>query len=231
MAIPKFFYNTEPFMEGVCIRLSDEEARHASLSRRLQVNDEVMLLDGIGNKALGKFTELNKRVAKVFIEKIEHAAITPTDIAVASAIPKGDRQKLMLDMLTQLGVTTFIPLNCEFSSTKATEKSIEKWQRIVVEACKQSGNPYLMNIQSSNTIPELIDSTIWNERLVFQTDQHAEKQIKEVNEKILVVIGPEGGLSDQESTLLRGAGAKGLNLGPHILRTETAAVSAVAKFV
>ncbi len=231
MAIPKFFHNTDRFVEGESVLLSDEETRHAALSRRLQVNDAVILLDGIGNKAIGKFTELNKRVAKITIEQIEHAQMSETDIVVASALPKGDRQKFMLDMLTQLGVTTFIPLNCEFSATKASEKNVQKWHRIVVEACKQSGNPYLMNIQSPKAISELIHSQFWSGRSVFLADQHAKKQNQHGQQKILVVIGPEGGFSDQESTQLRHAGAKGLNLGAHILRTETAAVSAAAKFV
>jgi len=160
MAIPKFFHGSEnvtPFIEGDIVSLSEEEARHANMARRLQVGSDVCLLNGKGSVAYGHFVELSKKIGHVKIDKVVNHEKPRSSIRIASAIPKGDRQKVMLDMLTQSGVTEFIPLNCEFSSAPISAKQVEKWQRIVIEACKQSGNPFVMKIHQTLDVDQLIN--------------------------------------------------------------------------
>lgn len=231
MAIPKFFHNSESvdlFQEGAVILLSEEETRHAGMARRLQVGSEACLLDGKGYIAYGNFVELTKRVGRIQIDKVEKHQKPNTHIRVAAAIPKGDRQKVMLDMLTQSGVTEFIPLNCEFSSTQASPKQIEKWNKIIIEACKQSGNPFLMKIHQTLDIDQLLETEIWQNSDAYRAEQIAVSANISLDNDRLALIGPEGGFSDEEMQKMDNAGAKLINLGQYILRTETAAVAAVS---
>jgi len=234
MAIPKFFHQADNFRKEETIILSEDEARHASQSRRLQVSDEVLLLNGDGLIATGYFTELNRKKAVVLIKQVKEVKRSEKRIIIASALPKGDRQKVMIDMLTQLGVNDFIPLETEFSIVKANDKSLEKWRRLVIEACKQSGNPFLMNIHSPLSLSELMTNEVWHQSRVFFADQQAsKKQLTNLTEKnaCLAIIGPEGGFSDIELERFTSEGTGKMQLSTHILRTEAAAVAAAAALI
>ena len=226
MAIPKFFHQSAVFSKNETLVLSKEEARHASQSRRLQVDDEVMVLNGQGMTAVGRFVELSKKKAIVLIEHIEQHKLPKKRIRIASAIPKGSRQKVMIDMLTQCGVTDFIPLECEFSVVKINDKSVEKWRKLVIEACKQSGNPFAMVVHPPISVEGLIASDMWQQSQVFMADQEASNIQLSGSIYSLALIGPEGGFSDAEFTNLHAAGIEKIKLSPYILRTETAVVAA-----
>ena len=234
MAIPKFFHQADNFRKEETIILNEDEARHASQSRRLQVSDEVLLLNGDGLIATGYFTELNRKKAVVLIKQVKEVKRSENRIIIASALPKGDRQKVMIDMLTQLGVNDFIPLETEFSIVKANDKSLEKWRRLVIEACKQSGNPFLMNIHSPLSLSELMTNEVWHQSRVFFADKQAsKKQLTNLTEKntCLAIIGPEGGFSDIELERFTTEGTEQMQLSTHILRTEAAAVAAAAALI
>ena len=233
MAIPKFFHRSTGFVENETVVLSHEETRHASQSRRLQVNNAAMLLNGQGVTAIGRFVELSKKKAVVLVEHVEQHKPPKRHTIIASAIPKGDRQKVMIDMLTQCGVTGFIPLECEFSVAKTNDKTLEKWRRIVVEACKQSANPFMMDIHSPLSIEHLIASEVWQQSQVFMADQCAPNQpVIDIDTLgSLALIGPEGGFSDAEMNSLNARGVEKIKFSTHILRTETAAVSAAITLI
>ena len=238
MAIPKFFHCFNHLEEGDMVKLDDSEARHASQSRRLSANDAVILLNGKGEKAYGYFAELDKRIAKVAIEKVETCSNPKRNVVVASAIPKGDRQKVMLDMLTQLGISGFIPLKCDFSVTHLSEKLTSKWQKVAIEACKQSENPFLPIIHSELDLEQLIDSEFWQTHCAIraekkQNDSYDANQVAKFlgAKNSLVIIGPEGGFSNRETILLDSDSSTTFSIGDHILRTETAAIAVVSKLM
>ena len=235
MAIPKFFHKTDTFIVGDTISLSDDEVRHASMSRRLQTGSEVILLNGHGWRATGKFVQLSKRVGTVFIEEVVRLDRPVKKVTLACAIPKGDRQKVMFDMLTQCGVSDFIPLHCEFSVVKASTKLIEKWQRIIIEACKQSGNEFTMQVHQPKSVAELvtelIDSDIWCESQLFRAELDDNRSPTVTHDNVLTLIGPEGGFSQTEKELLDSSGVETISFSDHILRTETAAVAAAVKLL
>jgi len=106
-----------------------------------------------------------------------------------------------------------------------------KWQRIVQESCKQSGNPFCLRINQSMSIKQLVKSDFWSKSFCFRAEQFANSDIdldsKVDNSKnLLAVIGPEGGFSEAEVSLLDEEDARKLSFAKHILRTETAAVVA-----
>lgn len=231
MAIPKFFYDGQITKQQI-ITLDEAEARHASLSRRLAVGDPLILLNGKGVKAASEFVELTKRTARVKVKTVDQAVLPNSSLIVACAIPKGDRQKVLLDMLTQLGIQQFIPLQCDFSATRASAKLYSKWQRILIEACKQSENPFLPELLPDMQLAELVQSNYWQNNQVFCADSDGESEVPKAKQGgKLVIIGPEGGYSEPEIESIRQANAIFVRLGKNILRTETAAVAIVSQLI
>ena len=226
MATPSFYH---PALTPSCdiVQLSTNEASHASKSRRLGLGQAVNLLNGKGLVGQGHIAELENRSVSV---KLSSITLQPRrqSISIATAIPKGDRQKVMVDMLTQLGVSEIIPLTCEHSITRFKPNMHDKWRRLAVESCKQSQNPWLPEIDEAISVADLVK--VAKQRLVFADAEgnQLREQANEV-EKLIVMIGPEGGFSLAETQLFHDNGIKSVTLACHILRTETAAICAAAQ--
>jgi len=237
MAIPSFYY-PDLTREDTLIELAANEASHAVKSLRLGVGNDVRLLNGHGLVGHGQLAELENRCVKVQLsDVVEHAR--ESRVAIATAIPKGDRQKVMVDMLTQLGVGEIIPLTCEHSVTRFKANTHDKWQRVAIEACKQSQNPWLPEIDEAISVIDIVK--VAAERLVFADSEgeplanivlssnSAIGNVGVTGDSLIVMIGPEGGFSPAERALFYDNGIKSVTLGKHILRTETAAVTAAAQ--
>ena len=160
---------------------------------------------------------------------------TPS-VHLVSALPKGDRQNTMIDMATQLGVDVLTPLVCERSVSVARKGNRERWDRIVIEACKQSHRSWLPTLAEESSLETFI-SGIDEDAMVFVGDSDGDTlgsfssmSLKEL-EKVYLVIGPEGGFTLFEHQLQKRAGFKMLSVGDGILRTEAAAVSLVASIM
>jgi len=238
MAIPCFYcpdLNARMIInDDSIISLSETESSHAVRSRRLREGDEVRLLDGAGVIAKGNISHVDKRNVRVKLGAFEKQVANSTKIAIATAIPKGDRQKIMIDMLTQLGVSEIFPLACEHSVTRYSDNLGVKWQRAAIEACKQSQNPWLPVIHRSHSIEKLCDYDNYH---VVYTDTAGDsvpsvrKQMSDDGKMLMVVIGPEGGFSPSEIKYFSERNIDSVSLAGHILRTETAVVAAMAQFL
>lgn len=226
MATP-CFYHPELNLDSKLITLSSSEANHAAKSRRLAVGQDVKLLNGRGLIASGHITEIENRVVRLQADIVTSHA-RKVEFSIATAIPKRDRQKVMIDMLTQLGVSEIIPLACEHSVTRFKPNMHDKWSRVAIEACKQSQNPWLPEIDEEILTVDLVK--VASKRLVFaDANGAAIKDLAHKTNNLIVMIGPEGGFSPAERTLFYDNGIKSVTLGCHILRTETAAVTAAAQ--
>ena len=153
MSMPTFYLG-EGFDEGSLITLSGKEAWHALGVRRLDVGDSIRLIDGKGAHALAIVESLEGRnQASLRVAELTQIPLQQPDIILATAIAKGDRQSSMLDMATQLGISAWQPLLCDRSVSKVGKNSYQRWQRICLEACKQSGSAWL---------PQLLKSCVRN---------------------------------------------------------------------
>lgn len=228
MAIPSF-YHPALNERNLIVDLNPTEALHAVKARRLKAGQAVRLFDGQGLVGLGKLSHVDRRSATVTIESFTRAGPRLRRLSIAVAIPKGDRQKVMLDMLTQLGVVEIIPLSCEHSVSKASVNTLEKWHRVVIEAAKQSQNPVLPIIRKETTIDGLLNETIIPV-LFANADGQPLLRDKERHSELLILIGPEGGFSENELEGFSNRGISAIALGGHILRTEAAAIAAAAQF-
>ena len=222
------FYCAELTGRGDTITLQGPEARHVAGSRRLKVGDGICLFDGRGTIGRATIESIDRR-AKTIVAKVEESQAVPAptpSIELACALPKGERLAVLLDMTTQLGMTAFRPLECERSVVKLGATAHARWQRICAEACKQSRRPHLPTIHLPATPAQVLADTngcdIWvaDPTGVQITDLDAGK----ASGRLLLMVGPEGGFSENERAHLLRAGVQMINLGDSILRIETAAV-------
>ncbi len=214
------------------LTLSGDEAKHAMNARRLREGDAIEISNGQGAHGIGvvetaatKPPRLTLNIEKITLEP--HPAI---ELVLATALPKGDRQSTLLDMATQVGMQRFVPLECDLSSVRFQPKMISRWRRILLSGCKQSRRVHLPDIDRHSNIEQLLTS-IDDFSVVLFGDQNGEAVLDTaVNEiqdlqHIIVAVGPEAGFSDKELQLLKNhPKAFAITAGPHILRTETAAI-------
>jgi 16S rRNA (uracil1498-N3)-methyltransferase len=235
MSIPSFYYSQLNAHDSV-VSLDPNEASHAVKSRRLRGGQKVRLFNGLGLVAMGALSVVERRSVIVQIDTIEQMEAPARKVSIAVAMPKGDRQKVMIDMLTQLGVFQIIPLRCQYSVTKFNHSTSEKWLRVAIEACKQSQNPWLPTIASEQDLDQLLAS-VNNPNadratlVVANADGDSLLSLEQNSSEITVLIGPEGGFSGQEFEKLKQFSVSSMRIGPYIMRTEAAAIAAASMLV
>lgn len=223
------FYHPSLELDDTQLVLSKVESQHALKSRRLRVDSPIQVINGRGLLAQAVIAQSNKHEIVVSVQSVASCP-KPKFISVATAIPKGDRQRNMVGMLSQLGVSQILPLQCQRSVTQFKENMTEKWQRWAIEACKQSQNPWLVDIGEPTDLESLLSNV---DGAMLYADQNGQpwtalaEQAKA--DALMILVGPEGGFSEQELSLLERSQAAPLTLAKNILRTELASVAAVAQ--
>ena len=227
----RFFLATAP--TGDRAVLAGDEARHLSRVLRGQPGDEVVAFAGTGQ-------EWPARIVRIARDEVELSLGAPrTDpprtgpqLTLAVALPKGERQKWLVEKLTELGVDRLVPLLTTRGVAEATEAARGRLERGVIEACKQCGRNRLMEIAAPRTVAELLAAVAADGRAVV-ADPHAPPldaaAIATAVREIVGLVGPEGGFTPAELSAATQAGALRAGLGPHVLRVETAAVALAAR--
>ena len=237
MAAPWFHVPQLPEPGGVAL-LDKKEAKHALGPRRLGEGDEVVVFDGRGSWAPARIGGRDER-GDLELAVGPHERETPESpvIELAASLPKGDRLSTMLDMATQLGISGFTPLKCDFSVISLDRKRqdpSERWNRIMLEACKQSRRATLPGIGPESTPAEVIDRADEDGATVIVGDATGGSPLESGDQadRVVVLVGPEGGFSPSEERLIRDAEAAGrvrrVAIGRGVLRVETAATAIVA---
>lgn len=216
----------EPF-----VTLSGEEAHHLLHVMRARTGDSVLLFDGLGAEWETTVQSTGKK--ELTLQLLQRNAISREStcyLALAVALPKGERQKWMVEKLVELGVAEWIPLETERSVAKTGESVIQRLERSVIEASKQCGRNTLLKIA-----PPESTRTFWNAPTVnrFPLKIIAHPQGKtlaeiEISNSLIAAVGPEGGFSDAEVETAQEHGWIPVSLGERILRTETAAMAIAA---
>ena len=229
-----WFYCDRVCGEGEVFELPLAEAMHLARSRRLRAGALVTIFDGFGNTAVAVVRELESRPVRAVLRVRQRTMLPPPTrrIHLASALPKGDRQSVLMDMMTQLGVTDFTPLRCERSVACQGQRSVERWRRLILEACKQSRRAWLPTLHAEASFTEVVDDIGLEgyTRLVADPSGVSITELGGVQlekSNLSLMVGPEGGFSDTETAILRDANVIPVRLGDGILRIETAAVALV----
>jgi 16S rRNA (uracil1498-N3)-methyltransferase len=233
MRIPRI-HHPAPLNSGADIELSDTAANHVSRVLRLPVGAPLILFNGQGGEFAATVTTLDKRRVSVAVGDF-HATERepPLQLQLAQGISRGERMDYTIQKAVELGVKRIIPLFTEHCGVQLhgerLEKRIKHWQGVVISACEQCGRNRIPQIDSPLTLTQWLASPGSGMRLVLSpAAEHSLTRLPAPAGPVTLLIGPEGGLSDQELALAAQAGFLGLRLGPRVLRTETAAVAALA---
>lgn len=221
------------------VELDGPEAHHLSHVLRLGVGDTVRLFNGDGDEAIAEVAEVRRRAVELQVREHWTTPSDPREFIVATAMPKADRARWMVEKLTELGATRIIPLRTTRSIVDPGEGKLEKLHQAAVAACKQSGRSRLPKIESTMNLADVVrelrggDSSTARKFLVAHPS--AQKSLREQftangsSASIVIgLVGPEGGFTDEELAMCVAAGAAPVRLGSLILRIETAVIALAA---
>jgi 16S rRNA (uracil1498-N3)-methyltransferase len=212
------------------VLLDGPEARHLAVVCRLRPGDAVCLFNGDGRQYPARVVAVGKREVSLEVVGVEEPKRELAwRLEVASALPKGDRADFLVEKLTELGATRFIPLETARSVVHPREHKLEKLERHVIEASKQCGRNVLMAVEPLTRWPDLAARTSPPLRLLAHPGG-ADLSTVPHGQDVLVAVGPEGGFTDEEAELARQNGWQVIGLGPRILRVETAALALAVRF-
>lgn len=237
------FYVENPIAEtGVTVTLSAEESAHAARVLRLRPGEEVRLLDDENLwEAVLESVDPKETTARV-------TALCPSPEAPAQAVlfqglPKADKLELIAQKGTELGMWELWPVEMERSVAKAdkadkADKKRERLSRIALEAAKQSGRAHVPEVASTIPFAKVLSKldefdlvlVAWEEEHSLPMSQAVAKHVEAQGtpKRVMIVIGPEGGISQREWEQLKEHGAVSVTLGRRILRTETAGLCALS---
>lgn len=210
--------------------LEGDEARHCSRVLRAKVGDAVRVFDGRGGEWQARIAAIARDAVALEIgEPLPSVAPPAVRLTLAVALPKGERQKWLVEKLTELGTDRLVPLTTARGVAEATDSARTRLERGVIEACKQCGRNVLMEITTPTTLAELATRHPTATLLIAHPGaaplrDQAIAMPGEVIQEIVAAVGPEGGFAPEELDLARAAGFRPVSLGPHVLRIETAAI-------
>jgi 16S rRNA (uracil1498-N3)-methyltransferase len=238
MANPRFYCdpnNSDKLALGAQIKLSDNAAMHATRALRLDLGDLVILFNGDGNDYHGELTFIKKGevIAKInSIKAVDNES--PIKVILAQAISSGDRMDFTIQKAVEMGVTAIQPIASQRSvvklSAERAEKRREHWQNVVNSACEQSGRAFVPKVSMPLTLANWLGSKPDAETKVTlaPTAEVSFKELPKPTGNVCLLVGAEGGLTQDEIALAASQGFIPVRLGKRILRTETAPLAAIA---
>ena len=228
-------YVEEAITGGTRGLVSGNAANHIVRVLRLGVGDAVTLFDGRGGEYASRIEALKKDALEVAVG--EHRAIereSPLALTLAQGVSRGERMDLVMQKATELGVQRIVPLITKRSVVRLdpgqAQKKLQHWRGVVIASCEQCGRNRLPELSAPRDLQEFLDTEAATGALRLLLSPTGTLRIGAIKPhgKITVLIGPEGGLAPEEAEAAIAQGFLGVQLGPRILRTETAAIAALA---
>lgn len=215
------------------MQLSEEASHHLARVLRAAVNDEIILFNGEGGEYDAVIQSITKKAVIVNIRKfISRDVESPLKIILAQGIARGEKMDFVMQKAVEMGVSEIIPVITERCSVRLEkereQKRLQHWQTVVVSACEQSGRNRVPVVYAPQTLSTWLDQCQADVKFVLSPHVKNKLNVKNKPESAAVLIGPEGGLSNQEVEAAIRQGFSALNLGPRVLRTETAALAVLA---
>ena len=213
--------------------LSGDEAHHLTRVMRQKTGDTVVLFDGNGCEFSAKIIETRKSLVTLTVLDVRQVDTeSARRVSIATSLPKGDRQKWLVEKLTELGCHRLIPLRTEHAVAQCSEQVLDRLQRQVLEATKQCNRSQLMAISSEKNIADCTQDDGDFVGLIahpLSDGDFGQLPLSELAQivlpkRVLILIGPEGGFTADEVEQAVELGFRPIDLGPRILRVETAAV-------
>lgn len=223
-----FFVNDLPNKTGISYEFNNEDAQHAIRVLRTKPGDEFMLSDGKGSWAQVTAVEIGKKSIQVQVLETGYQEPLATTITVVQALPKSDRAKEAIELLTEAGVDQIVP----WASARSIGKLSDKFAITAHEASKQSRRFRIPKVSQIATTAQICESIAASDLAIVFHEKASHKLSDQVSSSnianLLIIIGPEGGLTDEEVAAFVTAGAKVALMGRPILRSAHAGIAAVS---
>ncbi|MBI5216137.1 MAG: 16S rRNA (uracil(1498)-N(3))-methyltransferase [Ignavibacteriae bacterium] len=230
-----YFYSPKKNISGDTVHIEGDEFLHLAHVMRKREGERVRVVDGEGTAYDVELTNLTKKVAEGrILETFQNHNESECSITLAVSILKNpSRFDFLIEKVTELGVKDIIPLHTE--RTIPSHAKVERWQKLALAAMKQSCRSYLPKVRSLATLDALAVTDVHYEQKIFCHEKSDERFFNiehggKQNTSVLLLIGPEGGFSEEEVTKLLERRFRVVSLGERRLRTETAAIVAVSLF-
>jgi 16S rRNA (uracil1498-N3)-methyltransferase len=237
----RFYAPPEAFSSDLdSLTLQSDEARHLREVLRLRPGDRVHVFNGVGKEFDCSIEESRKDSArlKVLTEVIPARPESPLQMTLALALLKSDKFDLVVQKATELGVISIVPVATRLADVRLRDdsdsnKRVIRWQRIALEASKQSGRALVPEVVQPSSFAKLVQGADFSgeQRLMFS---ERDGQLLEMNDnvngeqrRITALVGPEGGWTDEELSMARESNWRVVTLGGRTLRAETAAITVV----
>ena len=230
------FFAAGSFAKRASIKKDD--VKHIKNVLRLKVGDEITVVDEAGQSAICRLTALSADIEFFVVQTLEENNEPQLQVILAQGLGKGEKMDFVVQKAVELGVQKIVPLaldRCvtDYKGQKALLKK-ERWQKIAEQAAKQAQRNVIPIVHDIMSLRELLKTFAADLRLVFYEKEETNglrqllEEKREKSKTVLLLIGPEGGLSEEEIKICHESGLNTVSLGKRILRTETAAVTALS---
>ena len=231
--MPRVFIPAQ-LLNGERVTLDRAASKHLVKVLRLQVGAEVCVFDGRSSEIEARIVRASAAGVELALGQRHHLPLSPVTITLLQSVPRSDRMDIIVQKTTELGVTRIVPLTSGRSMAKPSPNKSRRWRTIAQEAARQSGRADVPDVAEVVALDAALAeaAAIGGTRLVLWEEERAlplRRVLAEVTPApVTLLVGPEGGLSEQEVARARAHGFRSVSLGPRILRVETAALVAVA---
>ncbi len=217
-----FFVNSA-FEAGAAIELDRSERDHLFKTLRAREGERIALYDGKGLRGVAVVGP-DRQIRVVEVEFVSPEELR---LILCCAAPRRAKLDVLLRQLVEIGVAEIRLMHCERSV--AQPEGSDRWQSLLQEGCKQSRNPYLPEISAAKPLGEVLATLAKADAALYYGAVSGVEEQPAVPARgaVALLVGPEGGFSEKEEEMIRAAGARGLSLGPWILRLETAALCGI----
>ncbi len=227
-------YQATPLFSKASIELDSAASHHLASVLRAKIHQKMIVFNGEGGEYEATITKIEKKKVIIQLGSFNpREAESSLQICLAQGISRGEKMDFTIQKAVELGVTKIVPLLTERCNVKLDaqrrEKRLEHWQSIIVSACEQSGRNILPEIEPPQAFTSWVSSVQMDQGFVLApiAKQKLHQFSLQKKARVVLLIGPEGGLSEQEIELATQKDFAPLNLGPRILRTETAGIAAI----
>jgi 16S rRNA (uracil1498-N3)-methyltransferase len=233
MRIPRL-YTQQPLHADSLITLDKDAARYLSSVLRMTSGQMLNLFNGDGGEYIAEVASLSKNQVTVSIkESLPNDRESLLKIHLVIGISRGERMDWVIQKATELGVHTITPIFTERTEVKLAGSRLEKrlvhWQQVSISACEQCLRNVVPTINSAVSLQQCLGTHDGGLKIVLHhRTERPLTELQNTNNHVTILVGPEGGLSDDEITLAESNGYNAVKLGPRVLRTETAPLAAIS---
>ncbi len=232
MRITRIFQKT-PLKEGVEVTLDEEASHHISRVLRMPEGAEMVIFNGEGGEYQAIIVRNDKRHTYVKTQKFfDQYHLSPLKIHLGQVMSRGDKMDFTIQKAVELGVNEITPLlssRCEvkLSGERADKKQMH-WEKIIINACEQCGRTDIPVLNKIHTLHDWMPTLSSPIKLMCHPNSHTRVKELKIENEVSILIGPEGGFSENEIELAKTAQFNVVQLGPRVLRTETAGLTIIS---